>query len=451
MRQATSAGKVALAVLSLVLAVFIWGKGLQESFSRPSVAPQLSMRQQEISLLAAPSVPNSFKPLLIGDISTEKLRQTLSGIPVERMNDRERLVYASLETNVRKRSLALEAPVKDMVLAPIQKALIALSDDSRDITSDLNVLITIKDDPLLYQVSCLAIGGSSDVCIDSMVSKSMALRLGFSQGLPAIAVLLGIAFLIRQIWLLLRKTGRPWPQLVAMPLSLLDMVLLVAGGFVVLGEVISPSLFAPFVEILTRDVGTPLKESLRVLIGYIIMTIPPLLILRQQLNGLKVFDSPDGGWFQWRFSPTGQAFIKAFVGWLMVLPLVLLISWLMNVLVGDQGGSNPLLELVLHSQEPFSLILLLITTVVLAPIFEELIFRGTLLPVLAQALGRGWGVLVSALIFALAHLSVGELPPLIVLGLGLAFLRLSSGRLFPCVLMHSLWNGITFASLLLLG
>ena len=135
----------------------------------------------------------------------------------------------------------------------------------------------------------------------------------------------------------------------------------------------------------------------------------------------------------------------------MVMPLVLLTSWLMNVLVGDQGGSNPLLELVLHNQEPLPLILLLITTVVLAPVFEELVFRGTLLPVLAKALGRSWGVIVSAFVFALAHLSVGELPPLFVLGIGLGLMRLSSGRLFPCALMHSLWNGITFANLLILS
>ena len=28
--------------------------------------------------------------------------------------------------------------------------------------------------------------------------------------------------------------------------------------------------------------------------------------------------------------------------------------------------------------------------------------------------------------------------------------RISSGRLLPCVLMHALWNGITFVNLLLL-
>ena len=451
MRKATSAGKVVLAGLSLLLAALIWGKGLQESFSRPSVAPQLSMRQQEISLLAAPSIPNSLKPFLIGDISNEKLRTLLSETPLEQMSERERLVFASLETDGNKRSLALEISFKDEALVPIQNALLAASSKSTLIKSNLQVLAEIKKDPLLYQLSCFALGGNNQVCIDTRTSKSMALRLSLTQGVPAMAVLLGIGLLIRQIGLLLRKANSSWPVIVAMPLSLLDMVLLVAGGFVVLGEVLFPTFFAPLSDTLTKNVGSPLKESLTVLIGYITMTIPPLFILRQQRYGLREIVLPDGGWFQWRLRPVGQAFSKAFAAWLMVMPLVLLTGWLMNLLVGDQGGSNPLLELVLHSQEPLPLILLLITTVVLAPLFEELVFRGTLLPVLAKALGRSWGVIVSALVFALAHLSVGEFPPLVVLGLGLAFLRLSSGRLFPCVLMHSLWNGITFGSLLLLS
>ena len=135
----------------------------------------------------------------------------------------------------------------------------------------------------------------------------------------------------------------------------------------------------------------------------------------------------------------------------MIMPLVLLTGFLMNNFVGDQGGSNPLLDLVLRSHEPLPLTLLLFTTVVLAPFFEELIFRGALLPALVDKFGRSWGIGISALVFALAHLSVGELPPLFVLGIGLAILRLSSGRLMPCALMHSLWNGITFSNLLLLG
>ena len=74
-----------------------------------------------------------------------------------------------------------------------------------------------------------------------------------------------------------------------------------------------------------------------------------------------------------------------------------------------------------------------------------------LLPVLAERWGGFAAVLISALVFGIAHLSLGELPPLFVLGLGLGWLRLQSGRLAASVLMHGLWNGLTFANLLLLA
>ena len=46
-----------LALLSLVLATTVWVLGLVDSVSKPSVAPALSLEQQELALLAEPKVP----------------------------------------------------------------------------------------------------------------------------------------------------------------------------------------------------------------------------------------------------------------------------------------------------------------------------------------------------------------------------------------------------------
>ena len=135
----------------------------------------------------------------------------------------------------------------------------------------------------------------------------------------------------------------------------------------------------------------------------------------------------------------------------MVMPPVVFTGWLMGKLLGDQGGSNPLLEMVLRSNNPLALLLLALTAVVLAPLFEELLFRGVLLPVVGARWGIAAGIGVSALVFALAHLSLSEAPPLLALGIGLGWLRWSSGRLLSTVVMHGLWNGLTFFNLVLLG
>ncbi len=451
-QQPTPLWKVVLAGFSVLLTVLVWTQGLEGSFDRPSVAPKLSLQQREMALLAQTEIPEPFKPVLLGLEPELAFQQALKEIPLEEMNKREKILLASLEDSVSRRKDILKTPFEEKDFLQVRNLLLNSSGPQEDVLlENLKGSENFEKDPLLFQTVCLAIGGDIDICVDTNVAKSSAIRLATSQILPFAATLLGICLLIRYLWMFVKNKTAAWTPVLSLPLTLTDMVLLVSGGFVVLGEVISPILVVPISSALTKSLTSPLSDSLKVLIGYISMTIPTLFILRQQLHGIRHLDRPSNGWLQWRFFPIGQAFLSAVRGWLMVLPLVLFIAWLMNLLVGDQGGSNPLLELVLGSRDPLALILLVLTTVVLAPLFEELVFRGVLLPVVAKELGSAWGVIVSAIVFALAHLSVGELPPLLVLGIGLGFLRLSSGRLFPCVLMHSLWNGVTFTSLILIG
>tara|TARA_Y100001968_G_scaffold56140_2_gene47322 strand:- start:2101 stop:3459 length:1359 start_codon:yes stop_codon:yes gene_type:complete len=451
MRQVNSAWKLLAAIISLVLTAFVWQQGLTESFDRPSVAPKLSLKQHEMALVAAPVVPNSLRPILVGLDPEASLTQILLDIPEDQLKDREKIIFALLERSEAKQKISLDFVLENQYFVPLQKTLLRPLNKSKFSSSVLLELNPYKTDQFLYQSSCFALGGDDQSCVDRNISIATAWRLAGIQIFPLFAIAIGLALLVRQGWLLIRRKNIPWPDLSLFPLSLLDMVLLISGGFVVLGEVIFPTFILPFSSLLTREFPGPINESLKVFLGYISMTLPTLFILRQQLKGLPQTDRPDGGWLQWNLKPINKAFSNAISGWLMIMPFVLLTGWLMNLFVGDQGGSNPLLDMVLGSKNSWALLLLLLTTILIAPIFEELIFRGTLLPILAKDLGSFWGVIVSALVFALAHLSVGELPPLFVLGIGLGILRLSSGRLFPCAIMHSLWNGITFANLLLLA
>ena len=155
-------------------------------------------------------------------------------------------------------------------------------------------------------------------------------------------------------------------------------------------------------------------------------------------------------YFQFKFLSIKDSIINGIKGWLTIVPFVLLISLIMNTLISNQNGSNPLLEIVLNNNNYLSFFLLLVTTTLLAPLFEEIIFRAILLPTLSRNFGVISGIIVSAFIFALAHLSLGEMPPLFVLGIGLGITRVASGSLFSSVIMHSLWNGLTFLNLFLL-
>ena len=81
-------------------------------------------------------------------------------------------------------------------------------------------------------------------------------------------------------------------------------------------------------------------------------------------------------YFQFNFLPIKDSLFQGFKGFLMIIPFVLLVSLIMNLLIENQNGSNPLLEIVLNNNDLFSFILLFLTTTFLAPLFEEVIFRG---------------------------------------------------------------------------
>ena len=408
--------KVLLGALSLLLAALIWTSGLVNSLSRPSVAPSLNLQQQEVQLLAEPALPHAIGSALLGG------------------EDPRTMLLASLE----------QIPATDR--SPRQTQLLALLQNEVDSVPEIKP----ADDPLLKQLLCEARGGLLDDCINPAVARGAALRLSVSALLPMVTAFTGTALLLVQGWRIWRGRRESWPDLMGPNLTLLDMALLVAGGFVVISAVGVPLLALPLVTRLTAGLESPRREAVSVVINYFVMALPSLLILRRQLTSLPQETIPEGGWLQWRWRPLPGALVTALLGWFRVTPFVIVTGWLLVRLFGDPGGSNPLLELVLESRDPLALSLLAMTAVVLAPLFEEVIFRGTLLPVLARRTGSLTGVVLSGLLFGMAHISIGELAPLTVLGIGLALLRLSSGRLFPCVLMHALWNAVTFVNLLLL-
>ena len=405
-----------LAALSLALAGFIWLSGLIDSLSRPSVAPALSLQQQELTLLAEPAVPLPLREALLGEAPREALRKALEGISAEERTERQQQMFLLLQG-------------QGSASADLERG---------------------GDDPLLQQLQCEAGAADPTLCIDAAAAGQAAFRLALSTVLPLVTALLGGLLLLGQAWRLLRGRLMAWPDVQGPELTLVDMALLVAGGFVVISAVGVPLVAFPLVGALTAGLGSPRREAVSVVINYGVMALPSLLILWRQVRSLPKERAPLGGWMQWRVRPLLSALRDALAGWLMVTPVVMLTGWLLVRLVGDPGGSNPLLELVLGSRDPLALGLLALTAVVLAPLFEETIFRGALLPVLATKLGPLPGVLLSGLLFAMAHISVGELAPLTVLGVGLGLVRLRSGRLWPSVLMHGLWNAVTFLNLLLL-
>ena len=466
-----------------MLSALLWLNGLVDSLQRPSVGNALALRQLELSVLAAPALPAPLKGLLGGVAPATSLREELEhqidqseapappgqvlelALLVQQAGDSAKAIqlFNGLmgQVSPEQRPLigVLAAPSVPNSMGtnpmgtnpmgpsqgvPLQAGWILSPLQQQLVCDRLNQLGT----PASAAGPCAAANHGQRQA--ALHHNALWRLLGLSAA-PVLLLLLGSGFLLRELWQRWRHKAPPVAELVGPPLDLVDVTLLVAGGFVVCGELLTPLLLAPVLQnslgFLREDPA--LQQALAVLGMYLGLMTLPLLILWAQLRGKAT--KPEGGWLQWRWRPLGSALRQAFLQLLKVLPLVTLVGWLFDQLVSKASGSNPLLELVLTTTNPWALLLFSITAMVLAPLFEETLFRGVLLPVLGQRYGGLWGVVISALVFGIAHLSLGELPALFVLGLGLGWLRLQSGRLGPSVLMHGLWNGLTFANLLLLA
>lgn len=90
----------------------------------------------------------------------------------------------------------------------------------------------------------------------------------------------------------------------------------------------------------------------------------------------------------------------------------------------------------------------IVRVVVLAPIVEELIFRGVIFSGFQKNFRPFWAVVLSALLFALFHLNPWQLGPTFLLGLLLGFIRLRTGSLLAAIFTHALHNGMIFFSVL---
>jgi len=471
------AWKQLLALLSLVLSGLLWFNGLLESLQRPSVGNALALRQLELSVLAEPALPAPWRSLLGGQSPATQLREELgkqidqaeAPAPPNQVLELA-LLKAQAGDGPQARTLLrdLEAQVTPEQ-RPLLEALGAIHPEPTAKASPppetTNLISSWSLSPLQQQLVCqrLAPGagaqvpaGASNPCAAFSDPAALAKRqhqallrlLGVSVA-PVVLLLVGSALLLRQLWRRWRRQLPAAPALLGPPQNLVDVTLLVAGGFVVCGELLTPLLLAPWLQ---RSLGflapnPALQQALAVLGMYLGLMSLPLVILWAQLRHQG--PPPPGGWLQWRWKPLASALRSGLLHVVMVLPLVSLVGWLMDQVGGSGSGSNPLLELVLNAGNPLALGLFAVTAIVLAPLFEETLFRGVLLPVIGQRYGGFWAVVVSALVFGIAHLSLGELPALVVLGLGLGWLRLQSGRLAPSVVMHGLWNGLTFVNLLL--
>ncbi len=114
---------------------------------------------------------------------------------------------------------------------------------------------------------------------------------------------------------------------------------------------------------------------------------------------------------------------------------------------GDPSGEAK--ELADRASGLNNALLLILLAGIMAPLVEELFFRGFLLRGLLRSMSPWVAVVVQAVVFAAVHLQPLQFPGLLVVGLATGAVAVRTGRLGMCWAIHAGFNGLTLLTLLL--
>jgi membrane protease YdiL (CAAX protease family) len=105
----------------------------------------------------------------------------------------------------------------------------------------------------------------------------------------------------------------------------------------------------------------------------------------------------------------------------------------------DPGAEQGLVPVEWDSDRALPFAANFVMAALFAPLVEELLFRGLGFSLL-QRFGEVAAIAATAILFGLAHGLVEALPVLIGFGIGLGILRSRSQSVYPCIVLHAVFN-----------
>jgi membrane protease YdiL (CAAX protease family) len=127
-----------------------------------------------------------------------------------------------------------------------------------------------------------------------------------------------------------------------------------------------------------------------------------------------------------------------------------LVSWLTQLFFRWMGWPvtpQPILEFFLKIHEPWLRGLFILFAVGVAPVVEELLFRGLIYPCLKERLGMAAALTLTSALFAAFHFHAAIAPPLFLLSAAFILLYEWRGNLLACIVMHAGFNALSLSLL----
>lgn len=148
-----------------------------------------------------------------------------------------------------------------------------------------------------------------------------------------------------------------------------------------------------------------------------------------------------------RLSSPGYSFLKlcgvGILAWCTLFPIILSTALLMK----NSGSSNPMMTIAMEigrRSDIGSVVFLILVVSVLAPLCEEILFRGFLFQALERWFGTRSSIFLSSLAFAAIHMDPNVILQLFCLGYVFAVIFARTRSLLPSMIAHGLWNSCVF-------
>lgn len=220
---------------------------------------------------------------------------------------------------------------------------------------------------------------------------------------------------------------------------------------VVVAQQIAFTLFSDTIEA-SEDSLTPEIA----VIGVLMLQIPLLTVF---YLARRFYPAYYAGRLNANSLSTLRALKIALVSFIKYLPAIWLVSliWgqLLNLLqkqgLIDAFPPQEIITLFSEGGNPLPIGFLAFAAIILAPLVEELIFRGCIYRFLKSQMVQPIAMLASALFFALIHLNLMSFVPLMLVGILLVRIYEETGNIKAAICFHAFFNGFNLLLLFILS
>lgn len=126
--------------------------------------------------------------------------------------------------------------------------------------------------------------------------------------------------------------------------------------------------------------------------------------------------------------------------WLLITIVSSVIVVILTSFLGN-SVENSKTESLQQNINLLTVLISIISAGVISPIYEEIFYRGFIYRWIRVRLGMNWGILISSLIFTVAHFpTVNAMPVNFVNGIVFAWMYEKTGSVIPGMIVHGLMN-----------